>query len=433
MLMMPCAPVWAQQTLTVQDAVSAALLVHPTIAAARAGAARAASGAREVSATLLPALMLDAQVTRFEERMVVAPLHGFDPRNPPQFDPLLLQGNVTLGYTAFDGGARGARLARAEALVSAATETVALVREQVIADVMRGYAEVLVARALSSAHAARVMALDRERVRAESLYAEGRAARLVALRAQAALSAARAELAGAATRADVAERALARAMGVTWVRVHGSALQGVRTTGDAPDREAALARAIESNAELRRLRAQVAVAEAGTAEAQSQWYPRMQLGGRYARYASGLGDAGGEWQTGLQLSYSIFTAGARPAARDRARAETALASAELSAAELRSAAAVDGAYAQYVTSLERATAWRAAVDQSAEVARIERLSLDAGAGVQSDYLNAEAELLRARAALTEAEYAGFVARVELARAMGVLTLQWIQDNVETRT
>ena len=78
-------------------------------------------------------------------------------------------------------------------------------------------------------------------------------------------------------------------------------------------------------------------------------------------------------------------------------------------------------------SLERATL------AQEEVVRIERLSLDVGSGTQSDYLDAEAGLLRARASLVEARHAAVTARIELARITGELSLDWLTRTlVESR-
>jgi outer membrane protein TolC len=65
------------------------------------------------------------------------------------------------------------------------------------------------------------------------------------------------------------------------------------------------------------------------------------------------------------------------------------------------------------------------------VTRIERLALDAGAGVQTDYLVSEADLLRARASLTEARQAAVSARIQLALITGELSGPWLANNVET--
>ena len=81
--------------------------------------------------------------------------------------------------------------------------------------------------------------------------------------------------------------------------------------------------------------------------------------------------------------------------------------------------------------LARIAALQSAVEQSAEVARIERLALEVGSGTQSDYLDAEANLLRARADLIEARHAEISARVELARVLGELSPEWLARTVES--
>jgi outer membrane protein TolC len=81
---------------------------------------------------------------------------------------------------------------------------------------------------------------------------------------------------------------------------------------------------------------------------------------------------------------------------------------------------VEAALAAYRSARSRAEALEAAVAQSAEVARIEALALESGAGVQTDYLRAEAELLTVRAALAEARHGAVEARVRLERATGRL-------------
>ena len=71
-----------------------------------------------------------------------------------------------------------------------------------------------------------------------------------------------------------------------------------------------------------------------------------------------------------------------------------------------------------------------AEEQSAEVARIEALALEAGAGVQTDFLQAQAELFQARASLSQARQREILARIELARVSGDLSLEWIQETME---
>ena len=67
-----------------------------------------------------------------------------------------------------------------------------------------------------------------------------------------------------------------------------------------------------------------------------------------------------------------------------------------------------------------------------EVVRIEKLLLSSGSGTETDYLNAEADLLGARANLARASHAEIAARAELARAGGQLDAAWIDRALEVR-
>jgi outer membrane protein len=424
-------PLQAQQTLTLQDVVTYASQRHPSVDLAQAATDRARSLVREARAAQRPTANVDANLNRFQEPMVVAPLHGFDPLEPPVFDRTLMQGSVSLSYALFDP-ARGARIDRAEALAQAAETGEEAVAMQAIADATRAYLRVQSARQTMEAHDRRLRALESERSRARQLVEQGRAARVVLLRADAALSAAQAE--SAASHADVqaAEKDLARQIGTTEERIRLAQLPPVAPADTAAPSAMEAVAAARMSPELRRLGSQLAAAEASRSEAKALWLPRVNVGGRFVEYASSATSPQGEWQAGVQLNYPLLTGGARQAASDRANADVSFARAELDLAARRTLEAIDRAVAAYISAHGRVAALEAAVRQSEEVARIDRLALNEGAGVQSDYLTAEADLFRARAALTDARAMEILALVELARINGQLSAEWIAQNVESR-
>lgn len=469
--------------LTLAAAVRLALANHPSLVVADAALAGAEAGVLEASAARLPVLATDGSLMRFAEPMVTAPLHGFNPASPPAFDRTLLQGGVSLSYTLFDGGGRGSRLARAEALTAASEAGVAEARTALLADVIRVYLRVQTMAEVVESNARRLVALEEERGRAAQLLERGKAARVQVLRAEAALGSARAEWHAARGELEVARGDLARltgldaslevaARGATTAAIVGVAaadttspeksgaevtesgmieLLPVRFVGrrahdvggdtgrGAPgqpgfdrsvfDRAALLDRALAASPEIRRLRRLVDAAEAARGEARALWFPSLQAVGRYAEYASGLGREQGEWQGGLQFSFPLFTGGARRAAGARALAESRSARARLELARLAIARALDGALAAVEAEEARVAALETAAEQAEEVARIERLALSAGAGTQTDYLVAEAELLRVRAARSAARAAEIAARVELARVLGELSVEWVERNL----
>ena len=152
----------AADTLTLAGALTVALERDPHLMAA--GADAAAAGRVQARAAWLPSLIGSGTVTRFQEPMVVAPLHRFDPNSPPDFDRTLAQGRLTLGWTVFDGGARRARIAAAGARVTGADAGAAAARADAVLAVLEAYLRVLGARdALAGSDHARDRAGGRAR------------------------------------------------------------------------------------------------------------------------------------------------------------------------------------------------------------------------------------------------------------------------------
>lgn len=421
----------AQERLTAEEVVESAVRTHPGVVGARARQAALAAEAGQARSSLRPTVSVLGTATRYEEPMVVAPLHGFDLRSPPAFDETLYQGHARAGYTLFDGGARRSRVRAAESRVTAAESVVAAVRDGVIAEAITAYLAVLTGREVASAHGRMVAALDAERSRTELLLSEGKAPRVAVLRAEAALSEARAAEEAASEDLRLAVHRLVRVSGLDPARVRADALVDIRLTDTSvPGREALLAAALEANPRLAESRDRVAAAELGVAAARGAFLPTVELSGGYSAFGGASTDPVLEWQGGVQVSYPIYAGGARSRGVERARALAEAAVEEARMAERSVEDAVDAALMGYRSASARVEALEAAVAQSEEVSRIEALALASGAGVQTDYLRAEASLLRARAALADARYAMVEARVRLAQATGQLDEDWLDPWTE---
>jgi outer membrane protein TolC len=416
-------PAAAQQpVLDLAAAIERAVATHPSYAWRQAERERAAASVQEVRATRLPRIATEWFGVRHQEPMIVAPLHGFDPTRPPDFDRALLQGNVGASWLLFDGGARGARIARAESGEDVAEAAIAQAEAALVARVAHAYLAVLNARETRVALAAQLEALGAERDRVARVEAEGRAPRVAVLRAEASSSRARADV--VAHEAALAEREaeLARLLGLDAQAVAAAALEPVEwtTSLDATNRAALVAEAVAANPDVRRALHQVAMAAATRREARGAYLPSISLGGRYNGYG-GAGDFIAEWQAGVHVAWPLFTGGQRTAAVARADADTRAAQSALRLAELDVATQVDRALSTLAGADARVAALEAAVAQFDAVAAVEQLALDAGAGIQTDFLIAQSQLLEARAALSAARHARTAAHIELARATGRLT------------
>jgi outer membrane protein len=153
--------------LTVQEAVAAALAHHPSVAAARSGEEAAAAEVDRAAAARRPRVALKASATRFEEPVPVTPIHGFGPDSFPPFDRDLAQGELTVRYDLYAGGAHAADLERTRAQREAAGRALAGAEDRVIGRTVGAYVRVLGLAGVLAAHDLRLEALETERGRVE--------------------------------------------------------------------------------------------------------------------------------------------------------------------------------------------------------------------------------------------------------------------------
>ncbi|MGD2044898.1 MAG: TolC family protein [Gemmatimonadota bacterium] len=416
------------QSLTITDAVTAALHAHPAVAAATARVEAAEGAGDAARAARLPGASVEGTLTRFQEPMIVAPFHSLDFSSPPTFDRTLVQGRLALAYTVFDGGERSARIRGADAMEEASTYGLSAAEMTVIEETASAYVGVLSAQAGLDAANAQVGALQEEADRAQRQLDAGTAPEVEVLRARASLQDARARQASAEARVGLAVRALARQMSADPATLSPLSLSDVTvapgTTLSSESQD------VSASPVVQRADRAALAARARVSEERAGRLPTVQAGAGVLDYGTLDDDHVLEWQAGLQVSWPLFTGGARSASVRRAEAELAAARNELEATRLQVAQTVDAAETAVVEADARAEALELAVTQWEEVSRIEALALDAGSGVQADRLRAEAGLYQARAGYAQARYDAVLSRIRLARAAGTLDLNWMAEALE---
>jgi outer membrane protein TolC len=420
------------ERLTLLEAARLALETHPSVTAAEARRDAANATRDEAAAAWLPDVGLDAAHTRFEEPMLVIPLHAFDLNQRPVFDRDVVEATLASRWTVFDGGERSGTIGRAAALEDAADADLDDARARLLAELTSVYLEVLSLRETVLAHDARVDALAEERDRVLLAVREEKAARVEASRVEAALAAGRADWVAAAESLDVAVRDLGRLIGrgdLGREETEGLGRELVAPRPAGPMLPAAERPTPDSPA-LRRVRSEVAAAEAARRAARGAWFPDLELASGYVERGALDESYTGEWQVGVQLEYALFAGGARRAAVARADAERRAAEEQLRLVEDDTAARIDRAWAGVESARSRAEALAAAARARDDVARVEKVALDVGAGVVSDYLEALADLFETHAAEIRARHAILSSEVELARATGALDLEWLEDRLE---
>lgn len=281
----------AQDTtrLTVAVAIDRALATHPAVASARAQRDVASAEVGQARAAWLPAVSLDAAINRFQEPMVVYPLHSLDLRNPPQFDRALSQASVGAAYTLFDFGARSSKVRAAESQRDAATAMLGAAEALLVSRTTSAFMRVLTARGILAAEDQRLAALAAEAGRARSRLAAGKAARLDTLRAAAELASASADRLTSAANVTIAEHELARLTGVTLEAVRGARLADVRLAAAASGSpgspgaaatpaasDAAINRPVGANLDVRAAERRADAAAAAVGAARASLFPTVQ-------------------------------------------------------------------------------------------------------------------------------------------------------------
>jgi len=412
------------QTLTLSSAIDSALATHPTIRGVQARVQQVAEGTSATRATRWPSVGLDMSLTHFQEPMLAQPIHSFNPNDLPRFDETLLQGRLGARYTVFGDG-RGSRIDGAEATLEEARAQGRITEEALIESVTSAYLGVLSARAVLESVTARVTSLAEEESRAQRAFDAGTAARVEVLRAAAAAQDARAQQTTAITSVTLAERGLARLVGGSVEGLLGARMADVLVVEQAAIHD------VDDDARVVRAERAVLASEARLSEHRSDWYPRFDLTAGLLDYASLQGSHIFEWQAGVQMSWAVFSGGARRSSIRGAEAELHSAQSELAATRLRVDQETDEATSAIEAADARREAFAVSITQWEELARIERLAVEAGTGVQSDLLRAEAGLFQARAAFTNARYEAVLARVRLARTQGILNRTWLNEALET--
>ena len=424
----PHAPRSDSASLTLIDAARRALEGHPSVAEVRARVRAAEAQVGEARSERFPGIRVSGSATRYQEPMVVTPIHGFTPGQTPPFDRTLLQGSAAVTYTLWDGGGRGSRIAASREGASAARSGGAEAEQALLARTASVYLEVLGLAGTLRAHDRRIRALEAELDRVEELREVGRAARVDRLRVESALAGAEAQRVDVEADLRLAEAELARLVGAPATDVEARRLsEPGRPLEPPPTPDSLRARARSSSPAVDRARREVEATEAQVSVARSARWPRVELGGRLLHWGSDADPAAAtEWNAGLQVSVPVFTGGAVGSRIERAEAERDAARERLRQRRLEAEREVDAALSAHRRSEARRRSLEVRVRSLEEVARIEALRLETGTGTQNEYLDAEAALLEARARLARTRYAALAARVRLARAWGVLTLDWLE-------
>ena len=421
----------APSELTLADAVTTALEKHPALRIAEYQTAAAASGVDQARAGFLPRVdfsegfsQSDNPVYAFgsllnQGRFTAA---DFAVNNLNHPDPITnwrtnLGGSVPL----FLGGRNVLAYQQAQLGRDAAQQGRARVEQEIVFNVIRAYAAVLLSREAQTTVEASVRAADANLSAAEARYETGLSVASDALAAKVRLARLREEALAAASQVRLSRLALNEAMGLPLDRSdriggqltlpplvfeHAEELEHIARDYRPDYRQADL--------EAQRLEKEVL-------RAKGALLPTLHLVGNYEinnnQFASNGQDS---WSVGVLLNLNLFNGG-----MDRARITEAEANHQRALAQRERLAAAIGleaheAFLAHQTARDRFPVAREAVAQAEESLRIVQDRYDAGLTTIVELLDSEMALTAARTNLTRTLYDATVSRARLDLSLGRL-------------
>jgi len=430
MLLTSAAAPFAQEPLTLRQAIEQALGHSPQAAMARADGEDAKAASAQARTALLPQLNFTEDMSRGDD-----PVYAFGSRlrqrrftqadfavnalNRP--DPI---GNFSTrlsgSWMVFDSLKTERQIRRADQFKQSAASSAQAVDQQIVMRVVTAYQAVLYAqREIDVAQheqetAAALLASVEDHVKAGLAVESDRMSALVNSAAR------KQELIEAQGDLELAWAQLSEAMGATDLKTTALKPMEPRSFPQLALEEE-LATAAKARPDLKALgQAQSAQASA-VASARSDFGPRVSAYGNWEEDRNSPGSAGGNnWVAGVQIGIDILPLGKRAQLARETAAKQRI-DAQMAASQQHLRLEVSQAHIHRQTaSLSLETA-RAAMDQAAESLRILKNRYGAGLATITDLLRAEDAERRSQSSYWRAVYGNAMAYTELLYATGTLT------------
>lgn len=418
----------AEEPLTLDQAIQAALTQNASLRAARAGVAEADARTEEARAALFPRVTVSEAWQRGNEPIFVfgsllsarrfATEHfAIDALNHPNATGFF---RTTFGVEQllFDGGGRSSAAAAAAFRRDAAGAMRDQVGSDLVLAVTRTYGRLIALeanrRALEAASAAGREDLARaERRRDAGVATEADVLSLVVHNQDL-----RQRAIQAAGDAAIAAAELNRLTGAPIDRVVVVVLPTSASHADAPDLAALFAEAEDKRPELRSAALTERMTAAERRIARAALLPQVAAQAAFDLNATRFNNRASGWAVGGELRWTFSTGGAELARLKAAAQSASRAAAERDDMRARVRVEIVTALRTLEAARARQQAGRAAVDQARESQRIIRDRFESGLATVNDVLRASTALVDAEASTTSASVDALIAEAMLRRAVG---------------
>lgn len=427
-------PLWAQQPLTLKQAVNQALNRHPSADAVRSGVKAAESRIAQARGGYLPRVNYTESFMRSDNPVFVfsslLAQHRFSEQNfaigtlnrPGAMNNF--QSQLTIDQVVYDAGQTKLGVKSAQLGRELAGEEQRGNQMGLIAGVVRAYhGAVLAAESLKVANEG-VRSAEADLARAESVRSAGMSTDADVLSIKVHLAAMREQQIRRRSDVEVARATLNDAMGLPLPESHELTTALTPVSLDAASLEAYEREGRNLRPEIRQARVAMSLAETQAATARSALLPQVVLHAGFEADRERFVNRGGtNWIVSVSLRWNLFSGFS-----DRHRIEEASYSAQRARAQQTQTDSavrlqVRRAYADYEAARQRIEVAEAAVSQADESLRITKNRFEAGLSTVTDLLRTETAVLEAKTRRLAAVFDQRIAAANLQLAAGALTAE----------
>ncbi len=423
---------YAQQPLSLPEAVKLALGKHPSLAASQSGVKAAETRITAARSGYLPKLTYAESYLRSNNPVVVfsslLTQHQFTERNfalGPLNRPDFLnnfQSQVAVDQVVYDGGQTRQAVKAAELGRNLAGEDRRRTEMEAIAAVVRTYHGVALAQEALRVADEAVRSAEADAQRAEAIRAAGMSTDADVLSIRVHLAAMREQQIRRRADLDVAMAALNEALGLPLTDRHQLTTPLTPAKPQELPIEGYEKQSLEQRPELRQARLAASLAETQAAAARAALRPQVVAhAGFEADRQRFVTRGGANWLASLSLRWNLFNG-----FQDRSRVQEAgemlnQARARQTQASAQIGLQVRKAHADFRAAEERIAVARAAVSMAEESLRITKNRFESGLSSVTDLLRTETALLESRNRYLAAVYDQRLAATGLELAAGILT------------
>jgi TolC family type I secretion outer membrane protein len=417
-------------SLTLQEAIAAAVANNPEMTAAEFRLEAAQSRVRQAKSGYFPQLTFSETFNRtnnpvgaFGTKLNQAVITQQDFAPEALNDPDAINNFVTafnLEWSLYNGGQTMIGTEQAEQDMAGSNFYLQRTRQQVIARTARAYVGLLLAEksvvviqeALASGRANLSMV--------ESRFRSGFVVKSDLLRARVRIAELEQELLTAQSGVDIAQAQLAGAMGAEGDRRYQpvNALENCRAIEN--DRRFWIEQATGGRPDLQQIRIQETIAEKEIDKTRAAHMPDVNLFGTYEINSEDFSETADNYTVGAMFRLNLYSGHRISAQTAEARAVRRQVQAMRRAMELGVRVETEQAYLEARSAWQRIAVAEKAVEQAEEGLRIVKNRYNNGLLTIVDLLDAEVTLQRARTRLFQSLHDHKVARIRLTLAAGVL-------------